>query len=411
LTAQENGQGKRTTSNDVKAHGLDGQLVQPDWPVLRLEEVDALLRHFPEARRAERILSYSPRPFAAASVVTTPTGKVFVKRHHRSVRTPISLLEEHNFLAYLSARTTLVKRPLRNDRGESAIAIGQWTYEVHPHGDGIDLYEQAQSWTPFLTTGHAQNAGRALAQFHLAAAGYDAPPRGPAPLITSFAVFYQSDPWPALSHYVSERPRLQAYLAKRDWLREIRETFQPLHDQLRKFLPAFQLLWTHNDLHASNLFWSADSAEAQVTDIFDFGLCDRTTALHDVATAIERSVEWLQIDLTTRDPFHLPQIDALLAGYEELLALSRVRAQALVALLPLVHAEFALSETDYFSGVLHSEEKADIAYAGYFLGHARWFSTGAGKRLLTHLQKWADSHPESAEARSPQAYQAGEVRS
>ena len=379
---------------EVKAHGLDGQLVNPDWPVLQLDEVDRLFRRFPHAQKAARILSYSPRPFSAASIVETPHGKIFVKRHHLSVRGKESLHEEHRWLAYLSRRTPLVKRPLEDESGETVVTTGEWTYEVHPHGDGVDVYEQAQSWTPFFCVAHARNAGRALAKLHAASAGYDAPARNVAALVTSFQVFAGADPWPQLTHYVEQRPALRAYLANRDWLRESREVFQPLSNRLRPFLPVFQPLWTHNDFHASNLLWSNASPQAEVTDIFDMGLADRTNAIHDMATAIERNgVEWLEIENPARDPFHLEQIDALLTGYEELRPFSREEAEALVALLPLVHAEFALSEADYFCGVLNSEGKTELAFSGYFLGHARWYATDAGKRLLHHLQNWAEAHP------------------
>ena len=388
--------------NEVKAHGLDGQLVQPDWPVLRLDEVDQLLRSFPQAQRAERILSYSPRPFSAASIVQTPAGKVFVKRHHHSVRDRHSLLEEHRWLDHLSQRTALVKKPLQDHQGGSAITRDVWTYEVHPHGDGRDLYEEAQSWTPFLSSAHARHAGRALAELHRASAGYDAPARDPAPLVTSFQVFAQRDPWPALRKYVEQRPGLQSYLEQRDWLSETQQTFGPLHEKLRSFLPVFQPLWTHNDFHASNLLWNNESSAAYVTDIFDMGLADRTTDIHDVATAIERNgVEWLRIHDRASDPLHLRQIDALLEGYEESQLFSRKEADALVALLPLVHGEFALSEVHYFFGVLKSQEKADVAYLEYFLGHARWFGSDRGKQLLDHLQAWADAHSASADPKTP----------
>jgi Ser/Thr protein kinase RdoA (MazF antagonist) len=387
---------------DVKAHGLDGQLVQPDWPVLRLDEVDQLLRSFPQAQRAERILSYSPRPFSAASIVQTPAGKVFVKRHHHSVRDRHSLLEEHRWLDHLSQRTALVKKPLQDHQGESAITRDVWTYEVHPHGDGRDLYEEAQSWTPFLSSAHARHAGRALAELHRASAGYDAPVRDPAPLITSFQVFAQCDPWPALQKYIEQRPGLQSYLAQRGWLSETQQTFGPLLEKLKPYLPVFQPLWTHNDFHASNLLWSDESLEAHVTDIFDMGLADRSNAIHDVATAIERNgVEWLQIHDASRNPLHLQQIDELFQGYEESQPFSREEAQAMVALLPLVHAEFALSEVHYFFGVLKSQEKADVAYLEYFLGHARWFGNDRGKQLLDHLQAWADAHSASVDPKTP----------
>ena len=386
-------------SGEVKAHGLDGNLVEPDWPTLKLDEVDGLLRRFPQAQKAERILSFSPRPFSAASVVQTPFGKVFVKRHHRAVRDAASLVEEHRWLAYLSRREALVKKALEDRSGKTVVEIGDWTYEVHPAGEGLDLYETAQSWTPFLSVGHARNAGRALAKLHAASAGYDAPARKAATLVTSFKIFSSENPWPVLTRYVEERPELHAYLVKRDWLAETQETFLALHNRLRKFLPVFQPLWTHNDFHASNLFWSDSSPNAEVTDIIDVGLADRTNALHDLATAIERNgVEWLQVHNASHDPFHLEQIGALLSGYEELRPLSREEAESAVALLPLVHAEFALSEADYFMRVLKSEEKTELAYSGYFLGHARWFSSDPGKRLLSHLQSWAESHPKTAQA-------------
>jgi Ser/Thr protein kinase RdoA (MazF antagonist) len=386
-------------SGEVRAHGLEGDLVEPDWPALELDELHGLLRRFPQAQKAERILSFSPRPFSAASVVATPLGKVFVKRHHRAVRDRDSLLEEHRWLAYLSRRDTLVKKPFDDNTGETAIEIGEWTYEVHPVGDGLDLYETAQSWTPFLSVGHARNAGRALARLHAASAGYGAPARKAGTLVTSFKIFSCDDPWPKLTRHVEERPELCAYLVKRDWLAETQETFLPLHNRLRKFLPVFQPLWAHNDFHGSNLLWSNSCPEAEVTDIIDVGLADRTNALHDLATAIERNgVEWLQLHDTSRNPFHLEQIDALLNGYDERHPLTREEAEAMVALLPLVHAEFALSEADYFLRVLKSQEKADLAYIGYFLGHARWFNSDAGKRLLNHLHSWAESHRGTTES-------------
>ena len=381
--------------DEVKAHGLDGQLVEPDWPVLTLDEVDHLLRRFPRAEKAVRLLSYSPRPFSAASVVETAHGRVFVKRHHCSVRDISSLREEHLWLEYLAGRTNLVNRPFADLSGETVVTTGAWTYEVHICGEGLDVYEEVQSWTPFLSVGHAHSAGRALGALHAASVGYEASARGPAPLVTSFRVFADENPWLQLIRYAEERTALHSYLEKRDWTRETRETFEPLHEKLLPHLCAFQPLWTHNDFHASNLLWSNASPEAEVTDIFDFGLANRTNAIHDIATAIERSVEWLQIHDASRDPFQWEQIEALLKGYEELRPLTRGEAEALAALLPLIHAEFALSEADYFFGVLKSEEKTDLAYLGYFLGHARWFSTDSGKRLLRHLQVWAESHPYS----------------
>jgi hypothetical protein len=54
----------------------------------------------------------------------------------------------------------------------------------------------------------------------------------------------------------------------------------------------------------------------------------------------------------------------------------------------LCHAEFALSEADYFLGVLHSEPRALVALNDYLVGHARWFHLEAGSELLAALRRW-----------------------
>ena len=69
-----------------------------------------------------------------------------------------------------------------------------------------------------------------------------------------------------------------------------------------------------------------------------------------------------------------------LTGYESIRPLSAQEAAALAPMTALCHAEFALSEADYFLGVLHSEEQARAAYDGWLVGHARWFHL---RRLAT----------------------------
>ena len=156
-------------------------------------------------------------------------------------------------------------------------------------------------------------------------------------------------------------------------------------------------MWTHNDLHASNLFWSDVSGNAQATAIIDFGLADRTNAVHDIANAIERNiVEWLVLvaDPAHPDdvPVHLDHLHALLDGYESVRPLSTEEAAALAPMTALCHAEFSLSEAEYFLGVLRSEEKAQMAHDGWLVGHARWFRASAGKQLLNAIAQWAATH-------------------
>ncbi len=111
-------------STMTKAHGMDGSLVEPDWPPLTLDEVRALLQEFPGLDGPVEILSVSPRPFSAASVVSAGKVRVFVKRHPCAVRDRYALIEEHRFLAYLRAHGGAVAPVLETTSGETAIERG-----------------------------------------------------------------------------------------------------------------------------------------------------------------------------------------------------------------------------------------------------------------------------------------------
>src|SRR5664280_2264413 len=128
-------------SSAAKAHGLDGTLVAPDWPPLTLTEVRAVLAEFPNLGEPVELLSISPRPFSAASVVATRRQRVFIKRHHHAVRDADALTEEHRFIAHLRARGAAVPKVFAAASGTTAIEIGEWTYEVHETPKGVDLYD------------------------------------------------------------------------------------------------------------------------------------------------------------------------------------------------------------------------------------------------------------------------------
>ena len=379
----------------AKAHGMDGRLVEPDWPPLTLREVRALLSDFSGCGEPIEILSLSPRPFSAASVVATTSGRVFIKRHSRKVRDRSGLLEEHRFMQHLREHGAPVPRIFAASSGETAIESGEWTFEVHEVPAGVDLYEDALSWTPFRSTSHARSAGEALARLHLATQGFEAPRRKAQPLVAGFTIFAAEDPGAAMERYLAARPALAEDAVAREGCDEALELLAPFHSELRSLLPALEPLWTHNDLHASNLLWSNASDGAQATAIIDFGLADRTNAVHDLAHAIERNiVEWLDLveDSTQGEKVrvYIDHLEAFLDGYESVRPLSEEEAAALAPMTALCHAEFALTETDYFLGVLHSKEKARIASIDYLVGHALWFRGAGGIRLLDAIRRWAE---------------------
>jgi Ser/Thr protein kinase RdoA (MazF antagonist) len=387
---------------------MDGTLVAPDWPALSVAELRELFKRFLALAGPIEILTVSPRPFSAAALVKAAAGRVFVKRHARAVRDRHGLAEEHRFMAHLYQRGASVPRVLADAEGETAIELGDWSYEVHEAAGGVDLYGDALSWTPFRSARHAYAAGEALARIHLASEGFNAPRRKTQPLVASFTIFAAENPSVAMDGYLAAHSSLAGHARVRACANEALELLATFHAHLAPLLPALTPLWTHNDLHASNLLWSeaglsSIDASAQsgpvpsVTAMIDFGLADRTNAVHDLAHAIERNiVEWLVLVANPEQPdavpVHFDHLEFLLAGYESVRPLTAAERAALAPMFALCHAEFALSEADYFAGILLSDGKAAMAYDGWLVGHARWFHSRAGRRLLDWIAQRANAH-------------------
>lgn len=376
----------QATPETVQAHGMGTELVRPDWATITLEETNLLFRRYAELGEATALLWHSPRPFSSATIVETPAGRLFVKRHHRSVRDVEGLNEEHRFVRYLRAEGIPVSDILAGIDGATAYAVGEWTYEVHRLAQGEDLYRDAVSWSPFQREAHAYAAGEALARLHVAAERFAAPARAVRPLVSSFSIFGSSDPRAALSAYVASHGALANYLRGRAWERDFEATLFPYCARLIPLLPDLKPLWTHNDWHSSNLLWSVNEHETNVASVLDFGLADRTNAVYDLATAIERNaIDWLALhDGKQEGIVHYEHVESLLSGYESVRPLNAKEQEALAAMLPVVHAEFALSEIDYFAGIVNSIGNADMAYDLFLLGHANWFRE-QGQELLEYL--------------------------
>ena len=357
-------------------HGMGLALEAPAWPAITRAEATETLKNFPQAGALTDLHWHSPRPFSAAALIETTKGEYILKRHHHTVRTPENLAQEHAFIAHLRASLP-VPEVIPAADGRSTVAHNEWTYELHRKSPGADLYREATSWTPFASTDHAHAAGTALAKLHLAAQGFDAPRRPPQPLVGSLTILTTPDPTAGAARYVAARPALAAFLAKRP-SQDLDDLLLTLGASLPERLANQPQLWTHNDWHASNLLWSPTG---EVSTIFDFGLADRTCAVHDLATGIERcAIAWLHMTPARDNPIgDVPTARALIAGYRTVLPIDR---ETVIALLPLVHIEFALSEIDYFAGNLSDPAQAQQAWDDYLIGHANWFRSAAGRTFL-----------------------------
>ena len=370
-------------------HGMGTAMEAPTWPAITADEAGGVIAGFPAAGRLTGLHWHSPRPFSAATLAHTTEGAFLLKRHHYSVRTVEGLAEEHAFIEHLAGAGKSVPEVMSTADGATAVASGAWSYELHRQAPGADLYRDSLSWTPFVSRAHAHAAGVALATLHEAARSFTAPPRRPQPLVASFTILPAADPIAAAEAYVAARPALAAFLESRPWRRELRRLFEALGQGLAPLLAEQTPLWTHNDWHPSNLLWASDG---RVRTVFDFGLADRTCAVHDMATAIERTaVRWLDLGQGTNDIADPDAALALLAGYAIVAPFGHADIAAVVRLLPLVHLEFALSEIDYFTAVVEDPASAVLAWDGYVIGHAEWFLSPPGQDFLRAIEAGASA--------------------
>jgi Ser/Thr protein kinase RdoA (MazF antagonist) len=203
--------------------------------------------------------------------------------------------------------------------------------------------------------------------------------------MNSCQIISAADPYAAANRLVAARPALAAYLARRRWPSDFNAWLAPLIRNVAPLLAALSPQWGHGDWHPSNLTWTSAAPDARVAGIFDFGLANRTFAVHDLALALERAVvSWLDLPETGTASADLAAAAVILDGYQTVRPLSDAEAAALPLLLPVVHLEYALSEADYFTGVAVSPANADLAYE-YLIGHARWFGQPSGAALLGFL--------------------------
>jgi Ser/Thr protein kinase RdoA (MazF antagonist) len=378
-------------------------LVAPDWAPLTDEEVGDVLAAYPACSSGPPAVTWrSPRPMSAAGLVRCdPAGGpaehcVFVKRHHAAVRSTGQLITEHAFATYLRLRGVPVPPVLRDADGATVAERGEFRYEVHEVADGVDLYRDAVSWSPFTSLGHARAAGAALARLHEAAAGFPLPERPPAPLLTSCAIVAAEPAAPgrpggladAVAEFAAGLPGLARYLSTRDWRADVAQYLRAPAERAAPLLADLPRQWGHGDWHPSNLTWTSAGPGAAVAGVLDLSLANRTLAVHDLAMALERAtVAWLDLDETGHAAADLDAVDALLDGYESIRPLSDLEAAALAAVLPVVHVEYALTEVEYFAGIVASPANAGLAYDAYLLGHARWFAGPDGIMLLDHLRR------------------------
>ena len=373
-------------------HGMGSDWENKDWLHITVPELHRLQSYYPCLQGSVKILWCSPRPFSSAVLIEVvqalaSTGQTnlhpyFIKRSHRSFRRAQDILQEHAVLQHLASKNIPVATLISSNCGQTTLEVGDWTYEVYEKAAGFDLYVDQQSWTPFFYTEHAAKVGSLLAKLHTAMQDFpELHGRSARYLVSNQQLLESENIVTAIQQRIQNSPELSRYFADKNLDAVFLERIFQTHRKIKHVLQQATKIWTHNDLHASNLFWSTQSADANITAVIDFGLSDRNSALYDLAITIERNfIDWLALEHTSQINVDEAGLSAFLQAY-----CAEIHPQQDFSILPellkIVHLDFAFSELEYFVGITQNLKHADAAYYDWIVGHVNWFFTEQGQKF------------------------------
>ena len=385
----------------VLGHGMGVELEVKDWAHMTLVELNLLKVQYPELQGRLNIIWRSPRPFSSAVIVEVVSdahesefqysNQYFIKRSHQSFRKVQDLLEEHAFITHLEQQQINLPKRIANQKGTTAIAMGAWSYEVFERAEGVDIYADQLSWKPFFNACHAAKAGQVLAKLHRAAQSFPVQHERSATYLVSNQKLLESDD---LITAIHERIRKSSALTRYFQQHRLDEQFlaqvSQIHEKIKSEFAQQPKIWTHNDLHASNLLWSENSASARISSVIDFGLCDYNSALYDLAVTIERNfIDWLDLKKIGEHSYTDIYIDqrGLQAFIQSYLkhAPPLQHLHILPELIKIVHLDFAFSELEYFIDITHNLNHANAAYYDWLITHTDWFCQDQGQAFSRTL--------------------------
>lgn len=360
-------EGPKLSSKDVETQGKV------------LLDIAAASKFFAD-KKPLTVSKLSWRPFAQGGLISCADhSEVYLKCHPAYLRSLKRIEQEHRFITHLSKNGVSVP---------TAIGCEEITYkdqsfciEILSPLEGEDKYQLQHSWSPFLSTMDAFQAGKFLAEIHLASSGFLEDDGNPAmastiPLSLDWDGFYKE-----LKKFCASYPFLSpaAERLKTDKVK-LEEAIKPHLSQLSiDDLGDLKPLWIHGDWHPSNLSWEGHSP----VEAFDFSMSAKQNNLVELAVAIERSfIDWLSTE--EEKDIHATLLNSFMEGYSETIPLRSSERQAIIGLLPLCHIKFAISEYGFY--LKRNEKKnAESAWNDYLLGHCSYFSSPKGQFSLKKL--------------------------
>ncbi|MCH4161128.1 MAG: phosphotransferase [Bifidobacterium sp.] len=371
-------------------------MVVQRWPDVDLAQAQALCSSLSEPVVAQRILSHSARPTAAASLVSTNVAPIFIKRYDRAIRDTPSITPYHRYAEYLGDHGITAPRFLHfNSQSSTAFSVdssndtvavqGNAAFECYVAVEGEDRYAKALSWDSPSDLEEAHELGSYVASIDCASVGF-AEARLPINgMSNTFGMFASGDIHGSLNLWLNQRPLVRRYLelTQRDIAHDV-QVVEPYAGRVGKLYQTLPARWTHGDPHISNFLWHGKHPSA----VIDFGLSDQNTAIFELAMLLERHcIQWVDI-MDGNEAAYRPDVAAaLITGYCTVRPLSDIERLILPDILAICQAEAGLNWLQYYMKLPNRLQDADWCYDSCFLAHTRWFSTPSGQSLLRDIRE------------------------
>lgn len=210
-------------------------------------------------------------------VLTTREGRMLLKRRRQEFSLPEVVAYDHSVLRHLKAAGLPVACPLHTRDETTAVFHEQWAFELMPFIENVEPYRQGDP-------AQVRAAGRALAQFHNATAGWT--PEGRKDWRREFhaganAVTLRN----TIAAWEASGVRGEALDTARRMLRLLDRTAECVADSRVAALPH---TICHGDYTIANVFFSGSDVAA----IFDFDWSLRQCRLDDLARGVITFASW-----------------------------------------------------------------------------------------------------------------------
>lgn len=345
-------------------------------PLIPADLLSSAVSHFPGLGAWVGVRRNGLSVNAPTCLFATTTGTWFTKLESLADRSEDDLRLEHHIVNHLHGQGFPTPAVQPTTEGRTWMPVGDQRLVITALAAGEDRYGAAPVFASFGSRQEAREAGRRLAHLHRLAP--DLPPGSARPwrgMTAQCQLLADVDADATLARWRRDQPALTARFDEPGVQDRFRRYLEARLAEVAQSASPWPTGVIHGDFIKRNLFWDGD----RIVAVIDFGLWNVGPWLLDLALAmIPCGFDWPEL-LAGRGEVRVADLQAMVAGYDEVRPLDDGERASLQHLLPLARLEF------YLGIVAAADARQDRHTAQRF-----W-------ELLLATMAWFDAHPRALE--------------